>query len=1377
MRKRFISLLLCVVMVLNGALSSAAMNAFADETSTQVTNLSATRTQAIHKEAFEYVLFTGSRTTDLEMNADMLKINGDLHSNKDFIYRGSEIILNGTGEASGQTVISVSDPDYMSKIGFLQEDVSEVNLVDYSSEIEAYLRTKEIPIFEGDTDINGDEIIMEEGLIVEGSIGFHTSAITGSSIIVAKDNINYSVGGLSAEGEGKLVLCAKDGDININASNSTINGIIYAPNGTVTITGSNVVMNGRIIADQFNFWGSNLTINGGSGDLDIIDFLFLPDIRITEEGEHKENRKVILDISRTPRIEKVIKEATQWEFAVIGENGERPAIEGDDYAIDDNSSDSFTKNLIFKKAGTYEVEVTVYTNTSSKSTSLELIILEDVAPIADFTVGDYYYRDPEAGNQAAAELIDMSYSTDKDEIGQRIWTIYFDSDNDGSFEDEQGEDVSIGNDTKFSFYTDRVGSYQVELTAVESFHNTISHLITEADYRSDNTVDKSVETKSFIVGNVKPEASVEVAISKDVDLVFTVGSSDTDIINTYAEKINDIKGTLEEQGYQVNLSTITTSKLTAQDTFAWTEYDHYNYVDRYLPTLTKHIIYEGNHIKMLGYSYAPLKDFLLVEDENDSQKIFSFDIQRDGTDWHSMEGGGFLFNSSIRDNKLYGFCILITQSGLKLVQITGVDLNSFRNGNYSMVQSAGKLLRTFPFSNLYAEHHLKIVADSQSISLWDGTLQVIDNYKLPENDYGYGYGPIISHGSHACGQQSYFTFANILMETISGEKLADVLENFEWTSNTSRYVVNLSDSSMDDFQSDEELAAVAKQILEHNISFIGIGNSVNSQQYTDIINAAAGKGLYVSSEDVETSAVNMQNYILSSENSKDFTIDQYVTVDQRIDYINSYSDYEKDPRYDQMWEYEYDPTVFYNKQGNTEIQTFTSDKPVKDFAEAGAYSIRLKVRDNPVGENDAFDEYRLWSDESIFQKVLMVHNRPVVELDATVYKENSGDSQCYVNIIDNCYDLDHLNEKGKGITSKNYQWKKLHDAQWTPGRLSNKIDAGEIYIVSLIATDEEGNDSYPAIRIISTHDFVIPGVEEDLIPPTIYIELDKMVANAGEEVKIVGYATDNMGVESFELYINNELALLQPGRVFYTGSSNETVLITAKAVDIYGNEATTSKELIIKDTSDRIPPIARIEAPQNEAVMDFAVQIIGTVTDESVFKRYRLEYREKEKENFLIISEGEAEVISGILGEWSVLGLRAGFYEVRLTAEDGAGNTSYVTYEYRLLPSEEGGILNPEPVDVTAPKIELSLVEQAKVGEEVNALINVEDDEGVQSVQVFMDDVLVLESPGQITFSKAEACAVKIKVYASDRNGNVAIKWLLLHLLQHRTRVRPLVVK
>ena len=206
------------------------------------------------------------------------------------------------------------------------------------------------------------------------------------------------------------------------------------------------------------------------------------------------------------------------------------------------------------------------------------------------------------------------------------------------------------------------------------------------------------------------EISVKIRDERVVDLILTTSSNDTTLIKQYADKIEKIKKKLEKQGYIVNLCSVETSYLTAQDTFAWNEYDHPNY-DVQSP-YTKHIIYEEDNIKMTGYQYVPYKDFLLVPDNNNSQKIFTFDIQRDNTDWHSMYGGGFLFNTVIEDETISGYYILITSGGLRLYSLDKVNLNTFRNSS-----AAGTLLKTFPFSNLYEEHHIKIAADNHTLSL------------------------------------------------------------------------------------------------------------------------------------------------------------------------------------------------------------------------------------------------------------------------------------------------------------------------------------------------------------------------------------------------------------------------------------------------------------------------------------------------------------------------------------------------------------------------------------------------------------------------------------------------------------------------------------
>lgn len=365
------------------------------------------------------------------------------------------------------------------------------------------------------------------------------------------------------------------------------------------------------------------------------------------------------------------------------------------------------------------------------------------------------------------------------------------------------------------------------------------------------------------------EISVRLRDERVVDLIFTTSSQDTELITQYADQVDAIKNQLEHLGYIVNLSSVDTSYLTARDTFAWIEYDHPNYNTQ--SPYTKHIVYEEDNIQMLGYTAVPYKDFLLVPDDNDSRKIFTFDIQRDTTDWHSMNGGGFLFNTVIEDNTISGYYVLITGNGLKLYSLNALNLDTFRNtGNQ------GTLLQTFPFSNVYDEHHIVINADSESLSLWDGENIVINDYSLP-TQYGNGYGPITSHASHGCSQRSYFTFANITMQTITGEKLSDVLDNYNFESPNSRYVINLSDDTLENLDTEDDYDEVAQKIIDNDITFIGLGNDSNRSQYQTLLSEIGSNGMYYDFLNTATET-NLNNYIITREENKRVKIDNDIVA-------------------------------------------------------------------------------------------------------------------------------------------------------------------------------------------------------------------------------------------------------------------------------------------------------------------------------------------------------------------------------------------------------------------------------------------------------------------------------------------------------------------
>ena len=174
----------------------------------------------------------------------------------------------------------------------------------------------------------------------------------------------------------------------------------------------------------------------------------------------------------------------------------------------------------------------------------------------------------------------------------------------------------------------------------------------------------------------------------------------------------------------------------------------------------------GKDIIMDGFNVEAYKDFMFMPDNNENTKIFSFELVRDKTDWHSIEGGGFLFNTKIEDGTIEGYCILTTKSGLKLVRIDKCDLTDFRNGKYNYVENTGRLLTTVNIGDPYAKQSYVIEVDNETVSVWCNNELYIDSFELPTESTGYGFGPITSHANHACEQLSYYTFSNIRMESL-----------------------------------------------------------------------------------------------------------------------------------------------------------------------------------------------------------------------------------------------------------------------------------------------------------------------------------------------------------------------------------------------------------------------------------------------------------------------------------------------------------------------------------------------------------------------------------------------------------------------------------
>lgn len=1028
------------------------------------------------------------------------------------------------------------------------------------------------------------------------------------------------------------------------------------------------------------------------------------------KGNKKENRKIVLDLVITGETDKLIKEDTKIFIAKLGEEENSGKKESEYYACDESSAGWNHRELIFREEGTYKILATVTDGKEEFTAETTVNIAPDMKPVADFKLNEEsrnYIRNKNGIAQIC--ITDCSVAEVGDTIIQRIYELYYDANNDGIFQDTELVDKKEGNELRHVLNLKSVGNYKIKLTVKERFEDTIESLIDDSAYLSGSTEDKSEEINEFTITNQTPSSSMRVEKSPVADIIFTVGNTKQEILQQYIEESAKVKEYLQNRGIQCRVSTLATSALTAQDSFAWKEFDHYNYNDSCVPKLEKRILYKDNSIIMMGYSHNSMKDFLYIEDADSSKKIFEFDLQKDGTNWHSMEGGGFLFNTIVSEEEEYiqGYCILVTQFGMRLSQINKTNLTKFRDGYYAGVSQTGKLLQTFPIQNLYDEHHLKIIVDKNMLTVYDGDELLINEYILPDDGVeAYGYGPITSHARHACSQQSYFTFKNIVMQTVKGESLSDVVNSYEWLPGTNHYVINLSETSVSELSDADRLSDTAAALIKNDVMFFGIGKDVAIEQYNLLVNALEGKGYSIQlnhaaeSEgervqiDTKDAIKNITDAIAGDVRAKDYTIGDTLSTDETVTYIGTYEDPDGDPEGKKEWTYVYDNSVFgENNEKEENRRTITAETPITRFEESGAYEISLRVSDDPTEGNTALFPFVKWSQTDSYTKLILSQHRPIANLTASVMQAKDEKNMCMVNVTYNAYDLDHPTHSKKGIQQEKFYYKEIHDVKWTEGKLPAKVPMGQTYLVKYVVTDLEGTVSRPAVCAVKTSEARTYQKPIDNLSPEITLNVSAKVVKIGEKIYIESSATDDYGVTEFEICINGKKIAETYGRFEYTPEEVSILEIVVRAVDIGENVTTKTEQVEVRDYTDYIPPVISITSPSSGTVAG-KTDIVGSITDNKALKSYQVVVRncEQEGEEPLVLTEGTEEVNNSLIASFDTQNLETGVYEIEIKAVDTSNLESSCTL---VITVEEKGAYDCIPPEVLISDIVLMDTENA----------------------------------------------------------------------------------
>ncbi|BBI31224.1 S-layer homology domain-containing protein [Cohnella abietis] len=242
----------------------------------------------------------------------------------------------------------------------------------------------------------------------------------------------------------------------------------------------------------------------------------------------------------------------------------------------------------------------------------------------------------------------------------------------------------------------------------------------------------------------------------------------------------------------------------------------------------------GKSVTFYGYTAPAYKDFMLTDANPTGKKIITFDMDESKVNYHSMEGGGFLFNSKISsEGKLSGYVILYVEGSIKIYKLDGLDATKFHNesGNpLSSMSGPGVTLIGTYAKGASTQHSIKINATDTKLNMWDNGVQIIKDLALT-TVYGDEFGPFVSYKSHGCGIISIFAFDNMKLFTTSDKKLDTAVEEIYWEPNSPvRYVINVNDDNDEYWTDDTKKTSLTDTLNNNGTQYIGV-TSVTGATY------------------------------------------------------------------------------------------------------------------------------------------------------------------------------------------------------------------------------------------------------------------------------------------------------------------------------------------------------------------------------------------------------------------------------------------------------------------------------------------------------------------------------------------------------------------
>lgn len=281
---------------------------------------------------------------------------------------------------------------------------------------------------------------------------------------------------------------------------------------------------------------------------------------------------------------------------------------------------------------------------------------------------------------------------------------------------------------------------------------------------------------------------------------------------------------------------------------------------------------------------------------------------------------------------------------------------------------------------------------------------------------------------------------------IVAKDFSETIRQPEWKDGSERFIVNLDDNVIGDFNNSQALGEIISRLVNENIDYLGVGTSANQAQTNRLIASNNDNGLFINSGSGYQNAVNsIANYIANKLHAQ-YDGQENMLVGNPVQFNVKPESYKKNTQNELFpngrWKVDHDPTHFDNNTGQ--------------YIKSGIFQPDLDfVLDKP-------GKYELWFGTLHPEpRYIYVHRKPVASYTVAV-------NGTQVSVTDRSYDLDLQSRADRGISEYKWQWKETTSNTWNNGVIPSTLQAGRDYIVQLSVKDYQDTWSDPLSRYITT---------------------------------------------------------------------------------------------------------------------------------------------------------------------------------------------------------------------------------------------------------------------------------------------------------------------